>query len=133
MIRVKRQADKAGAGANASDAAERGRLHERLARSHLETNGLKWLASNHRCRFGEIDLIMLERETLVFVEVRYRRSEGFGGAIASVDAHKQRRLVTAARHYLHRHPTERACRFDVVAINGTGEIRWIKGAFDASD
>lgn len=111
----------------------RGQSYEAVARAYLESQGLVWIASNHRCRFGEIDLIMSDQERLVFIEVRFRRSSGYGGASASVDARKQRRLVTAARHYLSRCPTERPCRFDVIAINGQESIRWIKGAFDASD
>ena len=71
-----------------------------------------------------------EGETLVFVEVRYRRGEGYGGAVESVDRHKQRRLAAAAAAYLQAHPrrAELPCRFDVVADEG-GEIRWIRDAF----
>lgn len=111
----------------------RGQYHEAEARRYLEAQGLQWLASNHRCRFGEIDLIMRDRQVLAFIEVRFRRSRRFGGAGASVDGNKRRRLIMAARHYLSGHPTDSACRFDVVAIDGQEQIRWIKGAFDASD
>ncbi|MBK1647409.1 YraN family protein [Rhabdochromatium marinum] len=110
----------------------RGQGFEVQAREYLEAQGLEWVASNHRCRFGEIDLIMRDQQVLAFIEVRFRRSQQFGGASASVDVRKQRRLITAARHYLSRHPTEQPCRFDVVAMNGQEPIRWIKGAFDAS-
>lgn len=80
---------------------------------------------------GEIDLILRERGgALVFVEVRARAAGGHGGAAASVDAAKQRRIVLAARHYLARLRAPPPCRFDVLAIEGEG-IRWIKGAFDA--
>lgn len=109
----------------------RGHHYEAQARAWLEAHGLRWVASNHRCRFGEIDLIMTDQGSLVFVEVRYRRSARHGGAPASVDARKQQKLVTTARHYLSRHPSERPCRFDVIAIDGENVIRWIKGAFDA--
>jgi putative endonuclease len=102
-----------------------------MARRYLEEHGLAWIASNHRCRFGEIDLIMRDGQVLAFIEVRFRRSRRYGGASASVDGRKQRRLVAAARDFLGRHPTERPCRFDVVAIEGEDEIQWIKGAFDA--
>ena len=82
-------------------------------------------------RGGEIDLILRERDgTLVFVEVRARAARGFGGALASVSATKQRRLVRAAQHYLMRLAAPPPCRFDVVAIDG-GELRWLKAAFDA--
>ncbi|WPL15164.1 hypothetical protein Thiowin_00044 [Thiorhodovibrio winogradskyi] len=114
-------------------ALARGQGYETLARQYLQTQGLEWIASNHRCRFGEIDLIMRDRQVLAFVEVRYRRSQRFGGAGASVDTRKQRKLIMTARHYLSHHPTDSACRFDVVAIEGQEVIHWIKGAFDASE
>jgi putative endonuclease len=110
----------------------RGHGYETRARAFLEAQGLEWIASNHRCRFGEIDLIMRDGHNLAFIEVRFRRSGRYGGALASVNARKQHRLIMAARHYLSQHPTERPCRFDVIAIDGREQIRWIKGAFDAS-
>ncbi len=105
---------------------------ERQARSHLEREGLRFVASNVRCKRGELDLVMRDGDTLVFIEVRYRASARFGGAAASVDPRKQTRLITAAAHYLQRHPTELPCRFDVIAIDGTGAIQWIRHAFAAS-
>lgn len=71
-----------------------------------------------------------EGETLVFVEVRYRDGDRFGGALASIDHHKQRRIAAAAAAYLQAHPehTEQPCRFDVIADEG-GEIHWIADAF----
>lgn len=83
---------------------------------------------------GEIDLIMRDGDTLVFVEVRQRRNARFGGAVASVTATKQRRIVQAARAYLMRLPSPPPCRFDVVAITGDGaepQVEWIRAAFDA--
>ncbi len=112
-----------------SDRRALGQRKERLAESFLIAQGLRSVARNHRCRFGEIDLVMREQDTLVFVEVRYRRSNRFGGAAASVDTHKQHRLIQAARDYLMRHPTPLACRFDVVAIGAADEIQWIRQAF----
>ncbi|QIK38387.1 YraN family protein [Caldichromatium japonicum] len=106
-----------------------GQQKELLAESFLLAQGLVLIARNHRCRFGEIDLVMRDAAVLVFVEVRYRRSAQFGGAAASVDTHKQQRLIQAARDYLMRHPTSLACRFDVVAIGPKDEIQWIKQAF----
>lgn len=92
-------------------------------------NRLKLIARNHRCKFGEIDLIMRDGAVLVFIEVRYRRSSRFGAPAATVDARKQRRLATAARHYLMTNPCQLACRFDVVAISGQDHIQWIRNAF----
>jgi putative endonuclease len=103
----------------------------------LETRGLTLLKRNYRCRLGEIDLVMRDGAALVFVEVRARAGEHFGGAAASVGFAKQRRLAAAARHFLMTHPreAERTMRFDVVAISGPAgqnETRWIRGAFDCA-
>ena len=91
---------------------------------------------NYRCRRGEIDLVMRDTETLVFVEVRRRTSRAFGGGLDSVDARKRARLVAAAEHYLmmKRIGDECPCRFDVVAIDGPftrTTIEWVRDAFDA--
>ena len=105
---------------------------EVLARRFLERQGLRHVAHNVRCRHGEIDLVMRDAETLVFVEVRYRRSERFGGAMASVDRHKQSRLAAAAGYYLQQHPTDLPCRFDVVAIGAGDQVQWIQHAFEGA-
>lgn len=105
---------------------------EQQARSYLEQQGLSHIASNVRYKRGELDLVMRDGETLVFVEVRFRASARFGGAAASVDSRKQTRLITAAKRYLQRHPIELPCRFDVIAIDGAGSIQWIRHAFTAS-
>lgn len=85
-----------------------------------------------RSRFGEIDLIMEDGATLVFVEVRYRARSDYGGAAASVTTAKRRRLQRAIGVYLTRHPraASRPLRADVVAISGTGDIEWIPNAFE---
>jgi putative endonuclease len=102
---------------------------ERLAEDYLRRHRLQPVARNHRCRFGEIDLVMRDGATLVFVEVRYRSSDHFGTAAETVDRRKQRRLTAAASHYLQGHPTVLPCRFDVVAVGGGDRIEWIKNAF----
>jgi putative endonuclease len=109
---------------------------EERALQHLLRHGLKLVTRNYRIGGGpsrpggEIDLILRERDgTLVFVEVRARRSTAHGGAAATVGASKQRRLVRAAQHYLLQFATPPACRFDVVAIDGE-QLQWLKGAFD---
>jgi putative endonuclease len=111
---------------------------EALALAHLLGQGLALVQRNYRvargprARGGEVDLIMRERDgTLVFVEVRARRSTSFGGAAASVSATKQRSLVLAAQYFVSRLPTLPPCRFDVIAIDGD-RIEWLRGAFDAS-
>lgn len=104
---------------------------ERQARDYLEQQGLRHLASNVRCKRGELDLVMRDGDTLVFIEVRFRASARFGGAAASIDPRKQARLSAAAAYYLQRHPVALPCRFDVVAIDGAGSLTWIRHAFAA--
>jgi putative endonuclease len=107
---------------------------EALACAHLEQAGLKLITRNYRCPQGEIDLVMDERGTLVFVEVRYRRSSAFGSPAETVDRRKQARLTAAAGHFLLTRRADRACRFDVVAVSG-GEppcIEWLRDAFGAA-
>ncbi|AGA90256.1 TIGR00252 family protein [Thioflavicoccus mobilis 8321] len=102
---------------------------EELACRFLEAHGLRLVARNYRCRLGEIDLVMTDRGILVFVEVRYRRSAQFGAPAETVGPGKQRRLASAARHYLQQYSTDPPCRFDVVAISGSNAIDWIQDAF----
>jgi putative endonuclease len=107
-----------------------GRAAEELAARFLERQGLAIVARNYRCRAGEIDLVARDGDTLAFVEVRLRGSEAFGGARASVDAAKQRRILEAARHYLARRP-EQPCRCDVVVLDrlDPARVEWIRDAF----
>ena len=113
-----------------------GAHYERAALAHLEHAGLSLVARNYHCRFGEIDLVMRDRDAIVFVEVRYRRSRGYGGGIDSVDASKQAKLVRAAAAFLADHPrlADATCRFDVLAIGGTPDapsFEWRRNAFEA--
>ncbi len=123
----------------AADKAARGAAVEAAARAHLENAGLRWLAGNVSYRGGELDLVMQEPgspPTVVFVEVRYRRSTAFGGGAASVDAGKRRRLILAAQLYLGAHPrlASAPCRFDVVQASGQPpRLQWIRDAFRADD
>ena len=113
----------------------RGNAAEDAALAHLLAAGMTLVERNYRTPGrggGEIDLVMREAGgTLVFVEVRARAGTTHGGAAASVGGVKQRRIVLAARHYLMRHKSPPACRFDVVAIDGN-HIEWLKAAFDAA-
>ncbi|MET0658525.1 MAG: YraN family protein [Steroidobacteraceae bacterium] len=115
---------------------EAGGAGEALALKQLQARGLKLVLRNHRCRRGEIDLVMLDGNTLVLIEVRYRADHSFDGAAASVTTRKQRRLIAAARHLLatrsdlRRYPA----RFDVVALSPDADgmkFDWIKSAFNA--
>ena len=108
-----------------------GQHAETHAERFLEAQGLKRVARNWRCRFGEIDLIMRDQHTLVFVEVRMRSSANFGGAAASVTSSKQRKLLAAAKLYLGTLSELPPCRFDVVALTSNGAApQWIQSAFD---
>ena len=99
--------------------------------------GLRPVARNYRCRGGEIDLIMLDRKCLVFIEVRYRRSAAFTAAALSVDGRKQSKLVRTAALFLSRNPVygNLPARFDVVAIEGerAASLHWIRDAFRPND
>ena len=121
-------ADRRQSGADAEDAA--------LAQ--LSAAGLRLLARNARYPFGELDLVMLEAGCVVFVEVRRRASDRFGGAAVSVDAAKRRKLARAAQAWLssHRQFANAACRFDVVAVKPAGDTLdcdWIRSAFTMDD
>lgn len=108
----------------------RGEAAESLAAEFLRGQGLVITARNYRCRFGEIDLVAREGGTLVFVEVRRRKSDDFGGAAESITAAKRARLIRAARHYLARSRRAPRCRFDAVLIRGEPpRIEWLKNAF----
>jgi putative endonuclease len=100
---------------------------------HLQQYGLKLVVANYRCKYGEIDLIMLDGKTLVFVEVRYRRCHDYGDGVATVTKSKQRRIIKTAIDYLLKNNLydKSLCRFDVVAASGSSEnkINWIKNAF----
>lgn len=121
-----------------AEQSERGAAVEAAARVLLEKAGLQWRASNVRFRGGELDLVMYDRDaaSLVFVEVRYRRSTHFGGGAASIDINKRRKLVRAAQLYLSQHPAlaNSPCRFDVVEASGEPpRLNWIRDAFRADD
>jgi putative endonuclease len=127
----------------ALDRKARGNLAEATARVALVRAGLREVAANANYRGGELDLVMLEDSerdgpTLVFVEVRYRQSDAFGGGAASVDIGKRRKLVYAAQSFLgqHRQYGNFPCRFDVVEADGDPQaprIRWLRDAFRADD
>jgi len=105
---------------------------ERVAETFLVTQGLETVTRNYRCKGGELDLVMRQADALVFVEVRLRRGQAFGGAAASVDRHKQRRLIHAAQHYLQQTRWSGPCRFDVIGLDQHNPPEWIRNAFDAS-
>lgn len=111
---------------------------EKLAATFLANHGLKLVIQNYHCRFGEIDLIMKDAKTLVFVEVKLRRNDLFGGAAASITPQKQQKLILAAQHYLQTQKLgDVPCRFDAILMQGTDlkpvelqHIEWIRNAFE---
>ncbi len=110
---------------------------ESLAAEYLQRKKYSVLACGYRCRFGEIDLIVANREFLVFVEVKLRKNDNFADAKEFVDFHKQNRIRTTAELYLSQYPTELQPRFDVIEIyapQGTEtkkpQIFHLEGAFE---
>lgn len=103
---------------------------EEDALQFLLGSGLNLLERNYRCRFGEIDLIMLDGSELVFVEVRKRKNMDFGGAAQSVSHAKQSRLIKTAKHFLMKYRQVPPCRFDVIAIEGD-RCQWLKNVIEA--
>jgi putative endonuclease len=114
---------------------QRGAWAEDLACRYLQDHGLRLATRNYRCRHGEIDLVMQDGSTIIFVEVRLRSRTDFGSGAESVDSRKQARVLSSAEHYLQRHATLLApCRFDVVSIlkkSNTHQLEWIRNAFSA--
>jgi putative endonuclease len=108
---------------------------EELALQHLMAQGLSEITRNYRCRMGEIDLVMLDKDQLVFVEVRYRKNSRFASAAESVSSQKQRKLTQTAALFLAQYPKYRhhIVRFDVVAFDATDDersrLQWLHDAF----
>lgn len=112
----------------------KGYKSEKLAKDFLMQEGLSFKESNFRCLLGEIDLIMQDKDYIVFVEVRARSSLAYGNAAESVNINKQRKLIKTAMFYLTSHKLQEkcACRFDVLTLDGVPpKINWIKNAFGA--
>jgi putative endonuclease len=106
-----------------------------VACHHLQRQGLRLIERNYRCRFGEIDLVMCDGGTVVFIEVRYRRSRQFGHPAETVDARKRERLCRAGSHFIQHRARlrESPCRFDVVTVepNARGHrVSWFPHAFE---
>ncbi len=127
-----------------------GQLAEICACRYLQRQGLKLLQQNFISKFGEIDLIMHDHTNLVFVEVRMKNNQQFGGALMSVDAAKQKRLIQSAQYYLlkNKQSAQNACRFDVISFtpyskesnypcvqinNQNFQLQWLQNAFTLDD
>ena len=115
----------------------KGLRFEDQARDYLQVHGLVLLQPNYRCRFGEIDLVMRDGDTLCFIEVKFRKSRLFGGAAASIPQAKQRKIIKTALFYIasHKHLANQPMRFDALLIqrqaDGSNHINWIQNAFYA--
>jgi putative endonuclease len=114
------------------DRAQTGRRAEALAALHLEGHGLAIVARNFRRRVGEVDLIARDGDTLVFVEVRLRTRNDYGGAAASIDAAKRARLAKAAELYLASLAEIPPCRFDAILLSAVDppRIEWLRNVID---
>ncbi|MCW9012674.1 MAG: YraN family protein [Gammaproteobacteria bacterium] len=110
----------------------KGKRAEQLACNHLLQQGLVLIEKNYHCRQGEIDLIMTQNDSLIFIEVRYRKNNDYGGAKESITRAKQKKIHITALHYMQRHNKNVNARFDVIAITGEGkqqQLEWIQNAF----
>lgn len=121
--------------ANETSSSSKGQLTESYAQQYLSKQGLILIERNFHSRQGEIDLIMLDGDTYVFIEVKYRKSKEFGGAIAAVSASKQKKIKQCVTFYLHQNSLNEyntPCRVDVVALEGDitqPDVTWLKNAF----
>lgn len=114
----------------------KGMHYEHLALKYLKKQGLTLVTKNFSSRYGEIDLIMQDKNTLVFVEVRYRKGNNYGSAAESVSVPKQQKIILCAQHYLNQTQLWHLdCRFDIVAISAANDsqneacINWLQAAF----
>ena len=111
---------------------EIGFKYENIVKEYLILRGLTFIESNFYSRFGEIDLIFFEKnsQTLVFVEVKYRKNNFFGSAIEMVTEEKQNKILASSQTYLLKKNWNKSVRYDIVGINkGSDKIEWLKNAF----
>ncbi len=112
---------------------------EQLACEHVKQQGWTIIQRNFHCRRGELDIIARKQHTLAFIEVKYRRSEAFGGPLASLTPSKRKRLLAAAQVYLQQQPSlsSHHGRFDLVAISGRPEqqlkLQWLTNIFSLTE
>lgn len=109
-----------------------GQKYEQLAENYLKNKGYEILCRNYCCPYGEIDIIAKQGDYLVFIEVKYRKSNGYGTPGEAVNVKKQRHISRAALSYYaaHGYREEIPCRFDVIEVNGKNEMIQIENAFD---
>ncbi|TYK66148.1 YraN family protein [Colwellia echini] len=120
---------------NQVTSTDKGQITELFAEQYLLQQGMTPVARNFHARQGEVDLIMLDGETLVFVEVKYRKNTSFGGAIAAIPVSKQNKIKHCVTFYLHQaglNEYNTPCRVDVIALVGDinqPQVTWLKNAF----
>ena len=120
---------------NSKNTKEQGDATEQIAQHFLINNGLTLVTKNFRCKLGEIDLIMKDKTSLVFIEVKYRKSNEYGLPCEAVSASKQKKIINTANFYLQQqgiNAYNTDCRFDVVGLVGpieSSSITWLKNAF----
>ena len=113
---------------------------EEIAWQHIQQHGWKLVERNFFCKGGELDIIVRKGDVLAFVEVKYRKRQTMGGALASLSSAKQRHLIHSAKVFLQRYPllSNLDCRFDLIAISGSDsphsqvQIQWLDNAFTTS-
>jgi putative endonuclease len=119
----------------AKTSRDKGISTEEFAKQYLKQQGLTFIDKNVHCRQGEIDLVMKDDQTLVFVEVKYRKNNHFGGAISAISQSKQQKIKHCVAFYLHKanlNEYNTLCRFDVIALDGDinqPQVTWLKNAF----
>lgn len=109
----------------------KGNLAETEACKYLQKQGLKLIEKNYHCRSGEIDLIMQDKDQIVFVEVRYRKNNSHGSALDTVNQTKIKKIISTANHYLVQHKLDKPTRFDVIGFDASDEPKWVSNAFQA--
>lgn len=107
----------------------RGENAEEQAHQFLIEKGLKPICRNYRCKLGELDIIMSDQQSLVIIEVKYRKTDQFGSALENITRTKQSRIIAATQMYLSTQKVDCPIRFDVIAISGNGKIEWVQNAF----
>ncbi len=113
-----------------------GKQAEKIAAEYIAKQNVKIITRNFHCRFGEIDLIGLDQEVLLFIEVRYRKNENYLTAIETIDRYKCKKIIITSEYYLNKYRNYQSylCRYDVITLTGELDkpvIEWIKNAFQA--
>ena len=135
MLWTRQQNIKLNTNKNKTTTRDIGQITENIAEQYLRQQGLVFIDKNVHCRQGEIDLIMRDNDTLVFVEVKYRKNNHFGGAIYAISYQKQKKIKHSVAFYLHKsglNEYNTPCRCDVVTLEGNinqPQINWLKNAF----